>query len=222
MCTAPVVRAVVICVITLSAIRVTAQRTHDTKIKSLWRQNDVATSCWRHNDVIIASCAGWEILLMVHIWSSLFLQVIPGFRHSGPKPPAGIMLTTKLRYVKKMQVTEISQDIAAAQRIKYAATHTWIRHLNPKSWQLVCVIYLYTARAISHWGVSCPTYSKTDIVEHICLLRRATIHLLRYTHPGTHHGHSKVQFLYGLDLGCRVVTSGKKTIWLEQFKLSRM
>ena len=28
------------------------QRTHDVKITSLWRQNDVATSFWCHNDVI--------------------------------------------------------------------------------------------------------------------------------------------------------------------------
>ena len=36
------------------------QWTHDVKIASLWRQNDVTTSFWRHNDVIIASCARWD------------------------------------------------------------------------------------------------------------------------------------------------------------------
>ena len=34
-----------------------AQRTHDTKITLLCRQQDVATSFWRHSDVIIAPCA---------------------------------------------------------------------------------------------------------------------------------------------------------------------
>ena len=29
-------------------------------IRSLLRQNDVATSFGRHNDVIFASCVGWE------------------------------------------------------------------------------------------------------------------------------------------------------------------
>ena len=34
-----------------------AQRTHDTKITLLCRQQDVATSFWRHSGVIIAPCA---------------------------------------------------------------------------------------------------------------------------------------------------------------------
>ena len=38
-----------------SATQSQSQRTHDAIIKSLWRQNDVATSFWRHIDVIIAS-----------------------------------------------------------------------------------------------------------------------------------------------------------------------
>ena len=34
--------------------------TSKLRIKSSWRQNNVATSFWHHNDVIIASCAiGW-------------------------------------------------------------------------------------------------------------------------------------------------------------------
>ena len=32
---------------------------HDATIKSLWHQNNVATSFWLHNDVIIASRARW-------------------------------------------------------------------------------------------------------------------------------------------------------------------
>ena len=35
------------------------QRVHDAIIKSLWHQNNVATSFWLHNDVIIASRAPW-------------------------------------------------------------------------------------------------------------------------------------------------------------------
>ena len=36
-----------------------SQWTHDAKITSSLRHNDVATSFWRNNDIIIASCVRW-------------------------------------------------------------------------------------------------------------------------------------------------------------------
>ena len=43
------------------------QRTHDVMIKSLLRQNDVATSFWRYDDVTITSCVRWGAKLHV-LW----------------------------------------------------------------------------------------------------------------------------------------------------------
>ena len=49
------------------------QRTHDVKITSLLRQNDVATSFWRHNDVILASCVRW---VMAFICLNIYKKII--------------------------------------------------------------------------------------------------------------------------------------------------
>ena len=48
-------------VIIAPCVRWGTQRTHDTIIPSLLRQDDVRRRCKRNNDVIIASCVRWDI-----------------------------------------------------------------------------------------------------------------------------------------------------------------
>ena len=38
----------------------TTQRTHDVKVTSSLRENEIATSFWRNSDVIFGSCVRWE------------------------------------------------------------------------------------------------------------------------------------------------------------------
>ena len=72
------------CLSSISPFGVTrpqSQRTHDAKITSLWRQNNVATSFWRHNDVIIASCARWDELgcaSLQALWCKKHSRVVRG------------------------------------------------------------------------------------------------------------------------------------------------
>ena len=85
--------------------------THRAMIKSLLRQNDIATSFWRNNDVIVTPCVCWGLILVSpfqfrpsiglhnsHVWIYVHCTAIVIIRQSFGKRP---MFYIKRYYYEK-------------------------------------------------------------------------------------------------------------------------